>query len=116
MMKNKTTKHTLFNISGLHQYPRPKCVVNVNGSEFIQWGFQEMLDSYGITPVPNTIKNPQANSVIEWLHLMLGDHLRCTIFKGTNFIKDISYSHVHLQYEQLYKIILKSQQNKWHLV
>ena len=49
-------------------YPRPEYVVYDNGSEFIQWEFQEMLNSYGITPVPTTVKNPQANSVIECLH------------------------------------------------
>ena len=37
--------------------------------EFIGLDFQEILNNYGITLVPTTVKNQQANSVIEQLHL-----------------------------------------------
>jgi len=92
VMKNKTAKHTahLFDINWLCRYPRPRRVIYDNGSEFIGFEFQELLESYGIEPQPTTVKNPQANSVIERLHLTLGDQLRCTTFKGTNFLDDVN--------------------------
>ncbi len=61
-----------------------------NGSEFIGFEFQEMLESYGIQPVSTTVKNPQANSTIERLHLTLGDQLRCTTFEGSHFLEDVN--------------------------
>ena len=87
VMKNKTAKHTahLFDIHWLCRYPRPQRVIYDNGSEFMGFEFQELLESYGIEPQPTTIKNPQANSVIERLHLTLGDQLRCTTFKRSKF-------------------------------
>ena len=48
---------------------------------FTGFEFQELLQSYGITPKPTTIKNPQANSFVERIHLTLGDHLRGLSFK-----------------------------------
>ncbi len=91
-MKNQTAKHTtrLFNINWLCRYPRPRRVVYDNWSEFIGFEFQELLKSYGIDPQPTTVKNPQANSVIECLHLTLGNQLCCTTFKGANFLDDIN--------------------------
>ncbi len=92
VMKNKTAKHTahLFDIHWLCRYPRPQRVIYDNGSEFIGFEFQELLESYGIEARPTTVKNPQANSVIERLHLTLGDQLRCTTFKGSNFLDDVN--------------------------
>ena len=38
--------------------------------------FQELLASYGIKKKPITVKNPQANAIIENVHLTMGDMLR----------------------------------------
>ena len=38
--------------------------------------FKEMCDNYGLTSKPTTTYNPQANGVIERVHLVLGDSLR----------------------------------------
>jgi len=47
-----------------------------NGSEFVSQEFQDVLHYYGIKDVPTTSKNPQANSIIECMHLtMLGNML-----------------------------------------
>ena len=57
------TAHT-FDQQWLCRYPRPtRGVVYDNGSEFLGKEFQEMLDSYGLTHLPTTVKNPQANYV-----------------------------------------------------
>ncbi len=89
MMKIKMAKYTahLFDIYWLYQYPQPKQVIYNNGSELIGFEFQELHESYGIGPRPTTVNNLQANSVIERLHLTLGNQICCTTFKGHNFSK-----------------------------
>ena len=63
----------LFDQEWLCRYPRPARVIHDNGNEFLGAEFQEMLHSFDITPKPTTVKNPQANSVIERVHLTIGD-------------------------------------------
>ncbi|OWZ16093.1 Pol Polyprotein [Phytophthora megakarya] len=59
----------------LNRYPRPmRCIFDA-GSEFKK-EFQELLDSYGIEHAPTTVRNPQANAVIERVHRVIGDKLR----------------------------------------
>ncbi|KAF0731356.1 hypothetical protein Ae201684_011419 [Aphanomyces euteiches] len=57
------------------RYPRPQRCVFDQGSEF-KLEFLEMLKSYGIAPVPTTSKNPTANSIIERIHLVIGNKMR----------------------------------------
>ena len=87
VIHNMTAKHIAHNFdrSWLCRYPRPSKCVYDNDSEFIGREFQEMLESYNIQPSPTTVKNPQANAIIERMHGPLGDQLRCTTFKGTNW-------------------------------
>lgn len=59
----------------LCRYPRPRFVIYDNGTEFGK-EFYDGLLSYGITPKPTTIKNPQANAFIERVHLTIGDSIR----------------------------------------
>ena len=46
------------------------------GGEFTGLEFRDLLQSYGIRQKPPTVKNPQANSFVERIHLTIGDHLR----------------------------------------
>ena len=71
----------IFDQEWLCRYPRPAQVIHDNGSEFIGAEFQEMLHSFDITPVPTTVKNPQANLVIKQVHLTMGDCCRMEKFK-----------------------------------
>ena len=71
----------IFDQEWLCRYPKPARVIHDNGSEFIGSEFQEMLRSFDIIPVPTTVKNPQANSVIERIHLTMGDHCRMEKFE-----------------------------------
>ena len=66
----------VFDHTWLCRYPRPKVVVFDNGKEFVGEEFQELLESYAIKAVPTTVKNPQANGVVERMHLTLADMLR----------------------------------------
>jgi hypothetical protein len=67
-----------FDDNWLCRYPRPLFCVFDNGKEFMGQEFQEMLESYGITPKPTTIKNPQANAILERVHGVVGNMLRTT--------------------------------------
>jgi len=46
-----------------------------NGTEF-KLNFEALCDSYGLKRKPTTIKNPQANSILERIHKASGDMLR----------------------------------------
>ncbi|MGH3055234.1 MAG: RNase H-like domain-containing protein, partial [Gaiellaceae bacterium] len=47
------------------RYPRPLFCIYDNGNEFLGFEFQEMLESYGVLSKPTTIRNPQANAIVE---------------------------------------------------
>ena len=65
----------IFDQEWLNRYPRPRQVIYDNGTEFTtEWN--EMLDSYGIIAKPKTIKNPQANSFVERIHLVIAECIR----------------------------------------
>ena len=60
------------------RYPRPVECVHDNGSEFVGIEFQEMLQSYGVKSKLTTVRNPQANDIIERTHQVIGNLLRST--------------------------------------
>jgi len=65
----------LVNKTWFCRYPRPVEVVFDNGSEFKLY-FLHLLDSYGVTKKPTTVKNPQANGILERSHQTFGNMLR----------------------------------------
>ena len=47
------------------------------GSEFIGQDFQEMIkETYGIKAKPITVRNPQANAIVERVHQVIGNIIR----------------------------------------
>ncbi|KAE8988442.1 hypothetical protein PR001_g22040 [Phytophthora rubi] len=64
----------------LNRYPRPVRCIYDGGSEFKK-EFLELLDSYGIEHAPTTVRNPQANAVIERVHRVIGDKMRTKTIK-----------------------------------
>lgn len=74
--KKADTAARNFDQSWLCRYPRPKACIHDNGREFLGKEFEEMLLSAGIKPKPTTVRNPQANGVIERVHQVLGNMLR----------------------------------------
>jgi len=64
---NKSSYHIsiLFDSEWLCRYPIPAKVVFDNGTKFTGQEFQELLISYGIKPVPTTVRNPRSNGVIK---------------------------------------------------
>jgi len=65
----------LFNRQWLSRYPRAKYITYDNGSEF-KLHFESLCDSFNIKRKPTTVKNPQANAIIERVHGVLGDMMR----------------------------------------
>ncbi len=65
----------LFNKTRLSRYPRCRYIIYNNGSEF-KLNFEYLCKTFGIKRKPTTIKNPQANAILECLHQVLGQMLR----------------------------------------
>ena len=65
----------IFNNTWLAQSPRPQKVIFDNGNEFKK-DFLPILKDFHIKPTPTTIKNPQANVILERVHQVLGDMRR----------------------------------------
>ena len=66
----------------LSRYPRPLRCIHDNGSEFMSQEFQDTLKFYGIQSVPTTVKNPQANAIIERMHQTTATILRSMIVEA----------------------------------
>mmetsp|Transcript_2310 Transcript_2310/g.3250 ORF Transcript_2310/g.3250 Transcript_2310/m.3250 type:complete len:314 (-) Transcript_2310:250-1191(-) len=75
---NKSSKNIaeLVDTQWFCQYPCPLYIIHNNGGEFISNEFVELLDSYSIKKKPTTVKNLQANTIIEPVHLVLGEMCR----------------------------------------
>ena len=58
------------------KYPRPLYCIHDNGREFIEQGFVEILQSYGVDPKTITVKIHQNNGLHERMHLVLCKMLR----------------------------------------
>jgi transposase InsO family protein len=76
-IEDQTASQAAFQFSNtwLARYPRPVRVIHDQGTEFVGFRFQQLLQQEGITPVPTTVKNPQANAVCERLHKTVEDSL-----------------------------------------
>jgi hypothetical protein len=60
----------------LCHYPRLVDCLHDNGTEFVSAKFQELLQSYGIQSKLTTVKNPQANGILECTHQVIRNLLR----------------------------------------
>ncbi len=82
MLKNdeifdKSSERTarLVNKTWLCRYPRCRYLIYDNGIEF-KLHFEHLCDSYGIKRKPTTVRNPQANAILERVHQVVGQMLR----------------------------------------
>jgi hypothetical protein len=73
--KSSAQVSRLFNQQWLSRYPRAKYIIYDNGSEF-KLNFEALCESYGIERKPTTVRNPQANAILERLHGVLTDMMR----------------------------------------
>jgi hypothetical protein len=77
-LKNKesiTVACSLDQVLWLYRYPQPVDCLHDNGTEFVSTEFQELLQSYGIQSKLTTVKNPQANGILECTHQVIGNLL-----------------------------------------
>jgi hypothetical protein len=65
----------LVNKKWLSRYPRCCYIIYNNGSEF-KLNFEYLCETYAFKRKPTTVKNPQANAILECLHQVLGQMLR----------------------------------------
>ena len=63
----------------LCRYPRPLRCIHDNGSEFVSQEFQDTLKFHCIQAVATTVKNPQANSIVERMHQTTATILRSMV-------------------------------------
>ena len=71
----------------LTRYPRPSKIIFDNGTEFKK-DFRYIIDDFGIKPTPTSVKNPQANSVLERVHKVLTNMLRSKNIKRLDLNPD----------------------------
>jgi hypothetical protein len=57
------------------RYPHCQYIIYNNGSE-LKLHFQSLCNTYGIKHKPTSVKNPQANAILEHIHAVLGNMLR----------------------------------------
>jgi transposase InsO family protein len=59
------------------RYPWPTQVTYDRGSEFTGKDFQKMIkEDYGVKAKPITVRNPQANAIVERVHQVIGNIIR----------------------------------------
>ena len=73
--KSSAQVSKLFNKQWLSRYPRAKNCIYDNGSEF-KLHFKALCESYQIKRKPTTVKNPQANAVLERIHGVIANMMR----------------------------------------
>ena len=60
----------------LSRYPWPRRITFDRGTEFMADIAQMIQDDYGIKKYPCTVRNPQANSILERIHQVIGNMLK----------------------------------------
>ncbi|KAL7483647.1 hypothetical protein ACHAW6_009291 [Cyclotella cf. meneghiniana] len=84
-----------FETNWLCRYSRPSEVGHDNDKEFMGEEFQELFVSYDIKSKPTTVKNPTAQSLVECLHLTLGDQLCVSIYPLTTGMRILRLGHLN---------------------
>jgi transposase InsO family protein len=78
-----------------NECPRPQRCIYDQGSEFGR-EFQELLLSYGVKSKPTTVKNPQANAIVERVHGTINNKLRTCKFESkdewANYLSSVTFS------------------------
>ena len=68
--KSSAMISTLVNKTWFSRYPRCQQVIYDNGGEF-KLHFEALCDTYGIKRKPTSVKNPQANAILEQVHQVI---------------------------------------------
>jgi hypothetical protein len=76
--KSSASISQLFNKQWLSRYPRPKYIIYDQGSEF-KLHFEALCESYNVERKPTTVRNPQANAILERIHGVFSDMMRTSL-------------------------------------
>ena len=68
------------------RYPRCQYIIYDNGSKF-KLHFRALCDSYGIKRKPTSVKNPQANAILEHIYAVLMNMLRTSKIDMADSVK-----------------------------
>ncbi len=63
----------------LRRYPRPSRFIYDQGTEFDNSWLWALCKRWEIQPTPITVRNPRGNAIVERMHKVLGDMLRCQL-------------------------------------
>eukprot|EP00804_Cyclotella_cryptica_P020477 CCRYP_019793-RB/>CCRYP_019793-RB protein AED:0.03 eAED:0.02 QI:0/0/0/1/0/0/2/0/728 len=73
--KTSATVGNIINRTWFSCYPYSQYILYDNGSEF-KLHFETLCDSYGLKPKPTSVRNPQANAILERVHQTIMSMLR----------------------------------------
>ena len=79
--KNTVNKAEQVDLVWLTRYPRPRKIITDNGAEFKK-DFRTISTDYGVQLKNTTVKNPQANGVLERVHQTI-----CNMLRAKNLAK-----------------------------
>ncbi len=68
------------------RYPHCQFIMYDNGSEF-KLHFQSLCNTYGIKRKPTSVRNPQANAILEHIYAVLGNMLRTSKLDMAKMVK-----------------------------
>jgi hypothetical protein len=93
------------------RYPRCRYLIYDNGSEF-KLHFRALCDSYGIKRKPTSVKNPQANAILERIHAVVMTMLRTAEIDMADSVKpsdiDVFLSDAAWAIRSTYHTVLKA--------
>jgi transposase InsO family protein len=71
------------------RYPWPQKIIYDRGTEFLKEFLAMIRDDYGIALSPITVRNPQANAIIERAHQTIGNTLRTFELTDSDHLESI---------------------------
>jgi hypothetical protein len=93
------------------RYPCCQYIIYDNGSEF-KLHFRSLCDTYGIKRKPTSVKNSQANAILERIHAVLGNMLRTSKLDMAELVKasdiDVFLSDAAWAIRSTYHAVLKA--------
>jgi len=91
--KSSAAVSGIFNNNWLCRYPRPRKIIYDNGSEFKK-DFKQLCKDFGLKSKPTTVRNPQANAILERVHQVVGNMLRTKELEKRSFTEDDPWGEV----------------------
>ena len=69
------TQNVIYGLNSIYANHRPTEIIYDQGSEFIGHEFRKSLIEmeYGIIAKPSTSGNPMSNTILEWIHQVIGN-------------------------------------------